>query len=176
MSFVTITSNEKLDPKGSWWVLPDAWKKLHARIGRKTDGHQYYAVPELHKSDKVHLHMLTTATMRKKWWKDNARECGFGYQNDVQEVVAVGGVGSYVTKYLNKTLQFSNLKPGTRRVRTSQQWPKLPPMAEAEGWEITLMGTEPLNCAVAELQRRGFMVRFAGSKSAWGVIDALRAE
>jgi hypothetical protein len=49
-------------------------------------------------------------------------------------------------------------------------------MEAAEGWEMSLVGDEPLNYAVAVQQRRGFVVTFAGSKSAWTLIDASKVE
>lgn len=174
ISFVTLTSHEALAAGQSWWVLPKAWKKLHVRMQRAAGRHvEYYAVPELHENGRVHLHMLTNAGLRKKWWKDNARACGFGYQNDAQEVVAVGGVAAYVTKYLSKTLQFSNMPPGTRRIRTSQGWPKLPELPEPEGWVFKSVDKKvELGDLVAGHQAHGYSVVFAGSKSAWEYVAA----
>lgn len=174
LSFVTLTPHERLSAGQSWWVLPKAWKKLHIRIKRQIGGEvDYYAVPELHQNRKVHLHMLTTANLPKKWWKDNARACGFGYQNDAQEVVAVGGVASYVTKYLTKTLQNCDMPSGTRRIRTSQGWPKLPKLDAPDGWKFeTVKPKEPLNDIVETATALGYSVAFAGSKSAWKLVSA----
>jgi len=174
LSFVTITSHEKLSAGASWWVLPDAWKKLHRRVQRAAGGPvDYYAVPELHQSGRVHLHMLTTATLKKRWWKDNARACGFGYQNDAQEVVAVGGVAAYVTKYLGKTLQYSNLPKGTRRIRASRGWPKTPELPAQDGWTFQAMDAKSeLQSEKSFYERKGFSVVIAGSKSAWDYVEA----
>lgn len=172
--FVTITPHERLSPGASWWVMPRAWMKLQARIRRATNGFEYLCVPELHKSSKVHLHMLTTAALSKRWWKDNARECGFGYQNDVQEVWSVGGVIGYVEKYLTKGLS-DTVPKGTRRVRTSRGWPKASDREPAPGWEFSLVQRGVSLQALAEVyKKRGWVVRFAGSKSAWEYVD--RAE
>lgn len=126
ISFATITSHEKLTPQQTWWVAPRAWMKLQARIRRAAGPYEYYSVPEEQGSGDMHFHMLITVALGERWWKDNARECGFGYQNDEKEVWKEGGVTRYVVKYLGKSLEITTMPPRTRRVRTSRNWPKLP--------------------------------------------------
>lgn len=172
--FVTITPHERLSPGASWWVMPHAWMKLQARVRRATNGFEYLCVPELHKSNKVHLHMLTTAPLSKRWWKDNARACGFGYQNDAQEVWSVGGVIGYVEKYLMKGLTDSVPK-GTRRVRTSRGWPKSETREPPPGWEFSLVDRNVNVEYLAEAYRlRGLRVAITGSKSSWDYVDKSR--
>ena len=131
LDFVTVTSHEKLDPAASLAVLPKAWNKLNRRMSREAASHEYLAIPEQHKDGRWHLHAIVTAKLPKKWWKDNARQCGLGYQSDVQEVRTLGGVAYYVSKYVSKTLENPNLPKNFRRVRASHGWPELPAMEAA---------------------------------------------
>jgi hypothetical protein len=171
VEFLTLTSHEKLNAAASVDVWPDAWKKLYMRAKRRCPDMEYFAVPERHKSGRLHVHAIITAAMAKKWWKDAARACGMGYQADLQEVLQLGGVGSYVGKYLGKTLEYSNWKRGFRRVRTSQQWPKLPMLALPEGWHFQKLEERmPLQLEINSLQRRGYEVALMGHRTAWGFI------
>lgn len=172
LDFVTLTPHERLSSAGTLAVWPKAWPKLRKRILYETGGFQFLAVPEAHKSGKMHMHMIVTAKLRKKWWKDNARQCGLGYQSDVKEVLNAGGVGGYVAKYLSKQLQNSNFPKGHRHVRTSQGWPKLPPLKEAEGWTFyTLDAKTPLNERTTFYQQSGYAVTLANHITAWDVIS-----
>jgi len=54
-------------------------------------------------------------------------ECGLGWQYDLSRLESVEGASRYVAKYLFKATIFSTKWPkGWRRVRYSQNWPKLP--------------------------------------------------
>lgn len=54
-------------------------------------------------------------------------ECGLGWQYDFSELQSVEGASRYVAKYLFKASIFEEIWPkGWRRVRYSQNWPKLP--------------------------------------------------
>lgn len=170
VDFVTLTSHEKLGAAGSIAVFPSAWDKLRKRVSRKYPGFQYFAVPETHKDGRLHVHMIVTANLPKRWWKNAGRACGMGYQTDLQEVENAGVTG-YVSKYLAKTLQISNLPKGFRRVRTSQGFPKLPMLVLPDGWTFAkLAKDEPLNDAVERLKRGGYEVAIMGHKTAWSYI------
>ena len=171
VDFVCITSSAKLSPAQSWWVAPKAWMKLQARVRRKVHSWQYFAVPEIQPGTRrVHFHMLTTANLPERWWKDNAAECGFGYISDKEEVWSLGGVVSYVSKYLTKSLD-EEMPPRTRRIRTSRGWPrdlKEPP----EGWDFIMLPRDtPLERAVMALTADGYHVEIKGSKSAWRYVE-----
>lgn len=172
IDFVTVTSHEKLTPAGSVAVLGGAWNKLNRRVKRASENHDYLLVPEFHKSGKVHIHLLTTAVLKKKWWKDNARACGFGYQSDVQEVASLGGVSAYVAKYLTKMLQNSNLPKHFRRVRTSNGWPKLPELPPHPDWQFSLVKPDiPLAFIEKTYVAQGYRVVLADGISAWDWIE-----
>jgi len=54
-------------------------------------------------------------------------ECGLGYQYDISRLESVEAGSRYVSKYLFKETIFTTKWPkGWRRVRYSQNWPKLP--------------------------------------------------
>jgi len=54
-------------------------------------------------------------------------ECGLGRQYDISGLGSVEGASRYVAKYLFKASVFDTVWPkGWRRVRYSQNWPKLP--------------------------------------------------
>lgn len=56
-------------------------------------------------------------------------ECGLGWQYDISDLGSVEGASRYVAKYLFKASIFDTVWPKKwRRVRYSQNWPKLPEM------------------------------------------------
>lgn len=170
--FLTLTPHEKLTAAGSIPVMAKAWVKLNRRIKHAAGHHDYFLVPELHQSGKLHFHALVSAQLKKKWWKDNGRACGMGYQNDLQEVNEIGGVGGYLTKYLAKMLQNSNFPKGFRRIRASQSWPALSALNKPEGWNfVTLDKQAILSDEIENYKNTGHTVVMADAGSAWGWID-----
>lgn len=124
LSFLTITSSNKITGEQSWWVAPRAWMKLQARIRREFGAYQYFLVPEVQERGHVHYHGIFDIALSTRWLKDNAAACGFGFMDDAKEVWSEGGVTGYVVKYLTKSLDHK-MPPRTRRARTSRNWPKL---------------------------------------------------
>lgn len=175
IDFVTITSHEKLSPDQALAVLSSAWAKLSTRIRREEPIKEYFIITERQRNGKVHLHMVTTAHLSKKWWKDNARECGFGFQSDVREVSSVGGVSKYVTKYLTKAAADASWPARFRRVRTSRGWPDLPEMPPSEGWEFSKLPSEAqLDLEINRALMLGYEVIVADGTSAWDVVKGVR--
>jgi len=153
VEFITLTSHERLVAGASLAVLPDAWKKLQERLRRAAKG-EYLIVPEVHKDGRVHLHGLFTHGLPKRWYKDNARACGMGYQVDVQEIRTLGGVSAYVTKYLTKSIIEPQFAKGFRRVRTTRGWPKLPEQPPPAGLIFELLARgETLVGAIDDARR-----------------------
>jgi len=172
VDFLTVTSHEKLNAAGSKAVLAKAWPVLRRRMNHASDHHEYFLVPEQHRDGRWHIHAIVTANLKKKWWKDNARACGFGYQSDVKEVQSGGGAGAYVSKYIGKTLQNSNLPKHHRRVRLSGNWPRLPKLPPPTGWEFhALAAQDAINSEIAQYQKAGFQVVIADPKSAWDWVN-----
>lgn len=126
-SFVTLTSHEVIStPLAGIYVWRDAWKKLSARWRRKTPGVQYLYVPEISKAGRFHVHLITSANLPSRWYKDNSAETGLGYQAKTVMISPDDHCGGYVGKYIGKALPFGNWPPYFRRVNTSQKWPRPP--------------------------------------------------
>lgn len=172
LTFLTLTSHEKLRPEASINVFPKAWGKLRDRASYAAGGMQYFSVPERHKSRRVHAHLIVTAVLSKKWWKDNARACGMGYQSDVQEVAWLGGVGFYIAKYVGKSITGGDWPKGYRRYRTSKGWPKLPDLESDPAWEFEKLPQDAaISHEMALLRRRGYTVALMSHDTAWDFVD-----
>lgn len=174
VDFVTVTSHERLDPAATLAVLPLAWNKLNRRLKRAAGDAQYFAVPEQHEDGRWHLHAIIAAdlSLKKKWWKDNARSCGLGYQSDVKEVTSAGGVGGYVSKYLTKSLEYSNLPKYFKHVRSSHGWPKQPVPEKPAGWTFSMIAKKtPLRDEMRRAIDAGLTVVDADGLSSWSWIN-----
>jgi len=174
-SFVTLTAHERLSAAQSFRVFPLAWPKLYRRYKRAVeqgDPKAFIAVPERQpQSGKHHCHLIITGGLSKRWWKDNARECGLGYQSDVKD--ANLGAAGYLAKYLGKTLD-EKWPKGKRRVNTSRSWPKLPDMPEKPGWSFaTHASDDKLSPVLADLSQRGYTVMGSTTQNAWALLDDL---
>lgn len=173
IEFVTLTSHEKLaSPQATFTVIGKAWNKLNRRYKRAADeiGQTVYYVqiPEQHKNGRWHLHMLCSPPMPERWWKDNARACGFGYQARAIEYKAHGRAGRYMQKYIKKELvnQTQNgWDKSMRRVRRSNNWPISQQMKrKAAGWEWDIVPKEiSLQDEITLLQWQGLRVTVADS-------------
>lgn len=172
LSFVTVTSHEKLTAKQSVAVLPDSWHKLSMRLRRHVKGLKYVVIPERHKSGKVHIHGIFLSGANKRWWKDNARACGMGYEAEEEAVYSASGAGYYVGKYLAKQLSDARWKKGFRRVRTSLHFPKLPTLERHPDWifQVTSEGETVASEQQAFLSR-GFRVVLADHSTAWSLLE-----
>lgn len=136
--FATITSHEKLKTFAACaTVWPSAWGKLHKRLNRLSDVREYFLVPERHKDGRMHVHAIWTYPATTRWLKDNGRECGLGFKNQIgrrghtdEAIDDVKQVSEYVSKYLTKALG-DGVPARFRRVRISRGWQMMPD-AESE--------------------------------------------
>jgi hypothetical protein len=170
LDFITVTSHEKLSPSASLAILPKAWNGLNRRVKRENPELtvEYFTVPEQHQDGRWHMHGMTNAKLPRKWWKDNARECGLGYQSDVKEVTDLGGVAHYIAKYMTKMLQNTNLPKHFRRIRTSSGWPKLPEMQPLEGWQfLTVPRDVSMQSEIERYRSMGETCVIADEISSW---------
>jgi hypothetical protein len=170
---VTVTAHERHSVKRAVEVLPDGWNKLRNRWQRATSSPQYILIPEVGKRGHFHLHFITTGGMGTRWWKDNARSSGFGYSNDESEGNLSSAKASYYCgKYLAKQLNNNIWRKGFHRVRTSQNWPKIPPLARDEDWRFEVLDKMvALRDIARELSDDGYAVRIADHRSAWSLIE-----
>lgn len=174
VNFVTVTSHEKLNARQSLEVLPDDWKRLSMRWRRKVGSSPYVIIPELHKDGRVHLHGIMMSSVGTRWWKDNARSCGMGYQNEEKPIRSCHYAGFYVGKYLSKQMETNKYKKGFHRVRTSFHYPKQPPLPRDENWHFeSLPSRDSLQDATRDLQQNGYVVVLANHRDAWGVLEEL---
>lgn len=125
--FVTFTSHENCkNYSQTAYILRLNFPKLYKRMLRNWTTLLYIAVPEPHKDERLHVHMLTNAPLRQKWYKDNARSCGFGYQADAVTVATPAKCAFYVVKYLSKSLSNGILhRKRFQRVRASKDFPDI---------------------------------------------------
>lgn len=101
------------------------WPKLRKRIQRVEMIFAYAMFAEQHKvNSTMHVHVLATQTQKKRWWKDNAAECGLGHQVDVRAVEHGGEAAMYATKYISKSLDVLDWPKSFHRARFSQNWPE----------------------------------------------------
>lgn len=125
--FFTLTAHEKWrGAVASVANLRSGWKKLYNRILRRFGKLDYARVWEAHSDNSFHLHGLMCIKINKRWLKDNARQCGMGYQVDIQRVENAGQVAGYISKYMVKSGLKNEYPRGLRRIEVSRNWTKLP--------------------------------------------------
>lgn len=126
----TLTAHEKWRKSASVKNLRQGWKKLYNRIRYKFKTNYYVKVWEMHEDSTFHLHGLIDAVIPTKWLKDNARQCGMGYQVDIHPVENAGQVAGYICKYFLKSQENVSderqFPRGLRRIEVSRNWLPLP--------------------------------------------------
>jgi len=141
----TMTAHEKANNEyKSVLNLRAGWKKLYNRMRDNFGISSYVKVWERHTDLRFHLHgLIDNGEITKKWLKDNARECGMGYQVDLHSVDNAGQVAGYIAKYFMKSESVTeamntDYPKGLRRIEVSRNWMKLPDLiAEIEfSWVV----------------------------------------
>lgn len=126
--FLTVTAHENCETFAQcMYPWSNQWSKLSARMRRKFKGFRYVILPELHRDNRVHWHLIASHNIGTRWLKDNARQCGLGYIAESSEINDAALAIWYVSKYISKSLYGETWLPNLRRIRTSQKWPVLPP-------------------------------------------------
>lgn len=159
LSFVTLTSHRSIrDLLHGVKVWRDAWPKLSARWRRASPGVQYLYVGEGRRRENFHVHIITTATLETRWYKDNGAETGLGYQAEAVPIQRSGECGVYVGKYLGKAIHVIGWPRYWRRVNTSRSWPK--PDKEPPTQEWTCLGNQTSRVQVSAMgyRRAGWRV------------------
>lgn len=142
ISFTTITSHEKLKTlKDCRYVWSSAWNKLRGRARRrckKLGLHEFTFVwvPETHRDGRLHFHMLNTGNFSTRWWKDNSRSCGLGYQCKTNRLESTIQGVNYVTKYMSKTMDNDEYPQKMRRVNYSKKFPSQPTANRSTDWQV----------------------------------------
>lgn len=130
----TLTAHEKWRKKSSVKNLRQGWSKLRKRMARhKYTGKKelfFVRVYEQHEDGSFHMHGLVNLKIGIRWLKDNARQCGLGYQAEIHTVDNAGQVAGYISKYMVKNADLARAgvewEKGLRRVEVSRNFPKLP--------------------------------------------------
>lgn len=126
----TLTAHERWrSDAASVKNLRQGWKKLYNRMRYEFGVSQYCKVWEMHEKSGFHLHGLIDSVIAERWLKDNARQCGMGYQVDIHAVDNAGQVAGYIAKYFLKSEYEANsrgLPANLRRIEVSRNWTKLP--------------------------------------------------
>lgn len=173
ITFLTLTSHGNLGPQKSIEVFSSAWNVLRGRARRKVPQGQYLLVPERHKDGRLHAHAVTTFNLGQRFWKDASAEVGLGYMAEEEIARTPGGAAFYVSKYLSKALAVTDWPAYWRRVRTSQRWPKLPPLPEPEGWTFQpLNQADKMDDTAIRLLDSGYEVMFLNHLEAWRYVEA----
>lgn len=163
LSFVTLTSHEaNRSLVGGIRVWRDAWKKLSARWRRRAPGAQYFYIGEHKKTLHFHIHMVTSAEIKTRWYKDNARALGLGYEAKAIEITHALECGGYMGKYLGKAISEKGWPRYWRRVNCSRKWPR--PIAGDPALRWLYLGN---NDAVVRASMMGY------ARAGWTIDTAL---
>jgi hypothetical protein len=126
----TLTAHRNADNEYKSIVnLRTGWKKLYNRMLYEFGVTSYVKVWERHKNKRFHLHgLVDNDTIDKRWLKQNAVECGMGYQVDIHSVDNAGQVAGYIAKYFMKgeAAAAEPFPKNLRRIEVSRNWIKLP--------------------------------------------------
>lgn len=175
-NFVTLTMPPHLSVGGTLARWRACWPALSARMRRAVGGRFHYVyVHERHRSGRLHAHIITSAPMKTRWYKDNGAQTGFGYIADCRPVDDAVHAAEYVSKYLAKSLNGAEPWPNNwRRIVTSQGWPKLP-KPESNGYDWVYLGRDvSISGEIGRLRRGGFTVYMAGHVGAWPVVSEIK--
>lgn len=132
---LTLRSNIHTSYQG-YRELPKLWDNLRKRVQRHDGTFSYLACVEAHprRAKIPHFHVVTTSLPFQRI-NDLAYYSGFGYIARCEPITSRKGA-AYVTKYASK--YDPSIPKNFRRVRTSQDWAKLPPYA---GNPLTVRGS-----------------------------------
>lgn len=141
INFVTLTSHEKIrNFKQGYTIWQKAWRKLQERVRRKCKNSgvvlNFVYLFESHKDGALHVHGLFTGGLSTRWWKDNARQCGLGYQAKSESVANAGLASSYVVKYIAKNIGLDIDIARFRRINYSRRFPPAKKFESENSWTL----------------------------------------
>lgn len=166
-SWLTLTCHEKTRGlERSVAVWRSAWTRLSQRMrdeGKRQgkDIHFVY-VPEKHSDGTIHIHGMFPLFLSERWWKDNARACGLGYQVKMVELKTAGLAVWYCTKYMSKHLDdFGEWVKGFRKINYSRSFPAFEKGTSKLEWSV-IPPDVALQDAIRNGWQQGLDVRFLG--------------
>jgi len=107
-------------------IWKNAWTRLSSRMRNQCPKFRYVLLPELHKDDRLHWHMVASGDITQRWLKDNSAACGLGYMAESTKIRETMEAIGYVSKYVSKSIYQTKWPSNMRRISTSQKWPGLP--------------------------------------------------
>lgn len=130
--FVTVTQPGSVKtPQHAYTILFDQWEKFRHRWqywAKKQAVPNFYAAfveGQGRREGMPHFHIIGTAFPEKETLRDWAVKSGLGFQVDRQVIAANSGVAWYVSKYSTKGSDAALMPRNFRRVRFSQDWPRM---------------------------------------------------
>jgi hypothetical protein len=129
--FITLTSHESLKTLyQTARIWQSAWPKLRRRVQHIYQDWYWVMIPEQHRDGRLHVHMISSAHLGTRWWKDNARACGLGWRAEEAEFKGdpsdPARAAAYAGKYMGKQMGVRAWPRYFHRIRTSQKFPELP--------------------------------------------------
>jgi hypothetical protein len=148
--FATVTQPGSIkSPEFAYSIIDNQWDKFRNRWqywAKKVGLPNMYAAfveGQSRRSDMPHFHIIGTSLPGSEAMKKWAVKSGFGFEADVQDIQPNSGIAWYVSKYSTKGSDAQYIPKGFRRVRYSQDWPKMEWRSDAlEGEAIVRMPRE----------------------------------
>jgi len=164
--FATITAHKKWRKSYSLRNLRQNWTKLRKRLARATKkrGEELYYVRvwEKHKDGSYHMHLITNAPVTTRWLKDNAAQCGLGYQAKIDKAVNAGQCAGYIAKYMLKQWQGDIYKfpKGARRIEVSRNWVSWHEKDNDDFWQLAGTLEQAIGIVNFLKEHRGYEVEY----------------
>jgi hypothetical protein len=143
VQFTTLTCHKKvrgLNASIERWR--ECWPRLRKRVNRVSPEFHYAVFPEKHKDGTMHVHLLETSGLPKRWFKDSCAQIGLGFVVDVQTCEHAGRAVAYSTKYITKSCHVETWPTSFHRFRFSRQWPDVDYLqTPSTDWKVFLSDT-----------------------------------
>lgn len=130
--FITLTQGSKVKSvRFAYTILPSQWDTLRKKWSRWAKeanvpfDYAAFVEGQSRRSGMPHFHIIATYAPSKETLRKWAVESGLGYQIDMQDIGPSAGVAWYVSKYSTKSSDAQYMPKGFRRVRYSEEWPKM---------------------------------------------------
>lgn len=168
LSFVTLTSSKSIRTlAGGIWVWRRAWPKLSARWRRAEKNLQYVYTSEAGRVGHFHVHLITTATLPTRWYKDNAASTGLGYIAKAVPIEVATECGAYMGKYLGKALAVGNWPKYWRRINSSRGWPKPQDVSTPYKWKALGSKSEKVIFLIEIAMEEGWQIEHKLKELDW---------
>lgn len=159
LSLVTLTSHRRVRTvAGGIFVWRDAWPRIAERMRRKQPGVQFVYTAEHRRSEHFHVHLVTTAEMKTRWYKDTSAQTGMGYESKARRLASGEYPGGYISKYITKSLDVKGWPRYWRRVNKSRKWPIPPTPEQLYTWTYIGSSVAVVRLAMASLMRDGYRI------------------